>query len=464
MNNPSPPTPLEAALERYKNALNCLTPLNSFPNKNQVLEILSARDALGKLLEHENPIPPLILSELIDQDSQLKEQAYKITQVSDLPEYQSSLATTSQAWLIDIEAEKKSHPWNSFEWWLKGAKILIWTVNLALFGTLATRFLSGGSGFLEVALIAFPGILSLLQLQKELTKGERKRFYNLLKGFNGFPNISRFRKVVAIFISSLLSTIFSNYGLFLGFFLLIWFHQPFFSEIYKDIGKTQQTNQNLVVAEQQYLKAIALDSDNFDAHYKLATLYEELQDIDKAKKEYLIAAKGGHLDAYNNLAYWYIRQDKDAEAINLLNKGLKFVAEREKNLEQLTDEEKLDLKLLQYNLYKNLGWARFEQKRDEYARPYLLTAINIVEQAKTLTYLGKSQIQYIHNSGAAYCLYAQLLERAEAKSSAMQPSSQQASQAKQYWQECREHIEKRLASGEEINPEEDSWLYKAKKK
>ncbi len=454
-------TPLKTALLRYKSALNCLMPPNSSPNKSEVLEILSARDALGKLLETEETIDISILSELIELDSHLKEQAYKITEVLNLSEYQSSLPSTSQTWLLDIE--KKSHPWNSFEWWLKGAKILIWTVNLALFSTLATRFLSGGSGFLEVALIALPGVLSLLQLQKGLTKGERKRFYNLLKGFNGFPHISGFPKVVAIFISTLLSAIFSSYGLFLGFFLLIWFQQPLFSDIYKNLGKTHQDNQNLVVAEQKYLKAIALDSDNFDAHYKLATLYEELQDIDKAKKEYLIAAKGGHLDAYNNLAYWYIRQDKDAEAINLLNKGLKFVAEREKNLEKLTDEEKLDLKLLQYNLYKNLGWARFEQKRDEYARPYLLTAIKIVERAKTLTYLGKSQVQYIDNPGAAYCLYAQLLERAEAKSSVMKPS-QQPSQAKQYWQECRELIKKRLASGKEINPEEDSWLYKAKKK
>ena len=88
---------------------------------------------------------------------------------------------------------------------------------------------------------------------------------------------------------------------------------------------------------------------------------------------------------------------------------------------------------------------------------------DIVEQAKTLTYLGKSQVQYIDNPGAAYCLYAQLLEQAEAKSLATQPS-QQTSQAKRYWQECRELIEKRLASGEEINPEEDSWLYEAKKK
>ncbi|PSB05577.1 hypothetical protein C7B62_24925 [Pleurocapsa sp. CCALA 161] len=55
MNNPPPsPNLLQTPLERYKKALNCITAPNSLTNKNQVLEILSARDALGKLLETEN--------------------------------------------------------------------------------------------------------------------------------------------------------------------------------------------------------------------------------------------------------------------------------------------------------------------------------------------------------------------------------------------------------------------------
>jgi hypothetical protein len=234
MNNPSPSfTSLKTALERYKKALNCITASNSSLKKDQILEILSARDALGKLLETEDSISPSTLSELIKLDSLLKEQAYKITQVADLPEYQSSLPNISQAWLSELETAKQSHPWNSFEWWLKGAKILIWTVNLALFSTLATRFLSGGSGFLEVALIAFPGVLSLLQLQKELTNGERKRFYKILKGAKGFPNInSRLRKQLVVFFSSLISLFcipISNYKLFFIFLLVVWRLQPLFS-------------------------------------------------------------------------------------------------------------------------------------------------------------------------------------------------------------------------------------------
>lgn len=455
MNNSSPsPSPLQTALERYKNALNCITLPNSFFNKDCVLEILSARDALGKLLESEDSISPSTLSELIKLDSQLKEQAYKITQVANLPEYQSSFPNISQAWLSELETAKQSHPWNSFEWWLKGAKILIWTVNLALFSTLATRFLSGGSGFLEVALIAFPGVLSLLQLQKELTKGERKRFYKLLQRFNGFPNIAGCRKVAAIFISTVLSAIFSNYGLLMGFFLLIWFKQPFFSQIYKNAGKTYQTHQNLVVAEQKYLKAIALDSDNFDAHYKLATLYEELQDVDLAKKEYIIAIKGGYLPAYNNLAYWYIKQDKAIDAISLLEKSWDLVGEKEKSekFEQLTPKEKLDFRVLKYSLAKNLGWAMLEAEQDEDAEAFLWAAISIANDPEVKS--------YVKNPGAAHCLYAKLLEK-QAKKSLGINRQQLVTQTKEEWQQCQDLIQLRLAQ-EEINTEEYQWLYEAK--
>ncbi len=449
MNNPSPSTPLQTALERYKNALNRLD--ISTP-QDQILEILSARDVLQKQLEAENQIPTDILSELIELDSDFKNQAYKITKI-DLTEYRKSLPTTSQTWLLDIETAQKSHPWNRFEWLLKGAKILILTFNLALFTTLATRFLSGGSGFLEVALIAFPGVLSLLQLQKELTKGERKRFYNLLKGFNGFPDISGVRKVVAIFISTLLSAIFSSYGLFLGFFLLIWFKQPFFSDIYKNLGKTHQNNQNLIAAEQKYLKAIALDSDNFDAHYKLATLYEELQEVERAKKEYIIAIKGGHLPAYNNLAYWYIRQDKAIDAIALLEKSWDLVREQEKpeNFEQLTQKKQQEFRLLKYNLAKNLGWAMLEAGQEEEAEIFLSAAIGLANNPEVKP--------YVRNPGAAHCIYANLLEK-QAKKFPDINQPQLVAQIKKQWQQCQDLIQLRLAN-EQINTEEYQWLYEA---
>lgn len=450
MDNPSPQTPLQTALERYKTALKCLD--SSTPQDN-ILEILSARDALQKQLEAENQILPDILSELIEQDSKFKKQAYKITNV-DLTEYRKSLPTTSQTWLLDLETAQQSHPWNRYECWLKRAKVLIWTVNVALFTTLATRFLSGGSGFLEVALIAFPGVLSLLQTQKELTKGERKCFYKILKGAKGFPHInSRLRKKLVIFFSSLISLFLfprSSYKLFLIFLILVWISQPAISEKYKHSGKTHQTNQNLIVAEQNYLKAIAFDSENYDAHYKLATLYEELQEFDKAKKEYLIAIKDSHLPAYNNLAYWYIRQEKFLDAIALLEKSWVLVREREEleNFEQLTPEEKLEFRVLKYNLAKNRGWAMLEAGQYEDAQDYLEAAIGLANSSEVKP--------YVKNPGAAHCLYAKLLEKQATESPDLNQINEQ-------WQQCQDLIQLRLAE-EQINTEEYQWLYEAKQR
>ena len=192
-------------------------------------------------------------------------------------------------WYLDVYAEekaRKSHPWNRFDWLLRGIRVLVWTGNLALLGTLAALFLSSGSGFWGAVTIAFPSILSLLQAQSELSETGKKGFDLLLEKLK----ISQQFHEEAKLGSSLLMTVF----------------------------------QKLALAEEKYLKAIELDPDNLDAHYKLATLYEKLQDFANAKKQYIIAAQGGYLDAYNNLAYLYIRENKNEEAVELLNQGLKI--------------------------------------------------------------------------------------------------------------------------------------------
>ena len=410
--------------------------ISSIPlTKEEFLEILLTRDAIRKVLSKIKPSASVILK-LEKLDSKLKQNAEGLIQFIDLAQYRENFSKSPDAWwwYLDIhseEKERKSHPWNRFDWLLRGIRVLVWTGNLALLGTLAALFLSSGSGFWGAVAIAFPSILSLLQAQSELTETGKKGFDRLLEKLKIPQHFHEEAKLV----SSLLMT-----GLLLG----IWLKLPSISDGYKREGKQLQARQKIALAEEKYLKAIELDPDNLDAHYKLATLYEELQDFDKAKKQYLIAAKGGYLDAYNNLAYWYIRENKNDEAVELLNQGLKILAKKESNFEQLTVTEKLNFQTQKYSLYKNLGWARFNQERDEDAIPYLRTAINIAKEPKYQ--------KYIRNPGAAFCLYAQVLQKED----------KQFSQAKQYWQQCRQLIESRLAAGETINPEEDRWLYEAK--
>lgn len=116
------------------------------------------------------------------------------------------------------------------------------------------------------------------------------------------------------------------------------------------------------------------------------------------------------------------------------------MAEKDEKLDQLTEDEKRNLQVQKYSIYKNLGWARFKQNRNEDAIPNLLIAISIAENP--------DYQKYIRNPGAAYCIYAQLLQKQDQKSSL----------AKENWRKCL-----KLAEGKVINAEEEQWLYEARK-
>lgn len=427
-------------LSHYQNTLEQSLEKLKVPNtslsKQEVLEILLTRDAIHKALSNKVKPSTLAILKIERLDEQLKENAEKLIQDINLAEYRDNFPKPADAWwwYLDIYAEEKaikSHPWNRLDWAYRVVRVIVWTGNLALLGTLASLFFSSASGFWGAVTIAFPSLLSLLQAQSELTETGKKGFDRLLARFKIPQHFHEEAKLG----SSLLMT---------GLLLSIWLNLPSISNGYKQEGKELQEQEKLASAEEKYLQAIKLDSENLDAHYKLATLYEELQDFSNAKKQYIIAAKGGFVDAYNNLAYWYIRENKNEEAIDLLNQGLRLIKEKEKNLEQLTDKEKLNLQTQKYNIYKNLGWARFKQKRDDDAMAYLLPAIAIAKNSKYQ--------EHIRNPGAAFCLYSQVLLRKDKLSS----------KVKENWQQCRQLIESRLAKGELINSEEDGWLYEAK--
>lgn len=106
---------------------------------------------------------------------------------------------------------------------------------------------------------------------------------------------------------------------------------------------------------------------------------------------------------------------------------------------QLT-EEKNSLPEVRYSLYENLGWARFEQGRDNLALPPLQSAIGI---ANTPEAKG-----HVRNPGAAHCLLAQVLERQKKPEALLQ------------WKLCSN-------PGSVTNPEDpemDTWFYLAQQK
>ena len=427
---------LEKIVLVYKELLEKLTAPNASLSEQEALKILLARDAISNALYNNLENCNLAVIEIKKLDKKLKDNSDKLIDFIILDEYRNNFPSLPKTWwwYLDIDIDKKrieSHPWNRFDGLIRIIRVMVWTVNLTLLGSLGSLFLVSGSGLKGVLAITFPGILSLLQAKSELTENGKKEFDKLLEKIK----IPQHYQEEAKLGSTLLIT---------GLLLTIWLSLPSISNSYKLMGKKSEEQENLALAEESYLQAINLYPDNVDARYKLAKIYEQLQDFDSAKKQHILAAQAGFIDAYNDLAYLYIQEDKNGKAIDLLRKALGLLEKKENQFEELMDSEKLNLKTQTYNIYKNLGWARFEQNQYDDSVSYLLPAMAIANNPEYK--------QYIRSPGAAFCIYAKILSSTDEKSSGTQKT----------WQQCRELLESRLAAGESINPEEDTWLYEAK--
>jgi tetratricopeptide (TPR) repeat protein len=260
------------------------------------------------------------------------------------------------------------------------------------------------------AAVILPSIFALLQASSELTKAGQEGFDKLLEKLS-IPK--QYREEAKLASALLLS----------GILISIWFCLPLISNFYNRNGLKNYNERNLGEAEQDYLKAISLNADNMEAHYNLGNLYEEWQDLEKAKKEYQLAVAGNFPDAYNNLARLYIQEKKYPQTATLLSKGL------------LLAKEQNSLPEVRYSLFKNLGWVRLEQGRYEEAQQALQTALGIANNLEAAKL----------KPSAAHCLLAQVLDKQK------QPT------ALEQWQKC-------CQLGSRLNPDEDTWLHLSQEK
>ncbi len=409
---------LDTTLKCYEAAIESLKQAGSSIEVKQVLEVLKARDAVQVALKEQKIIPTSGLKQVIELDSALREQAELITKavncktIEQFAQWRESVCPPAEAWWWKLESLAPPHPWDVWDWLWKGLTVAAWTANLSFLVNIATRFLSGGVGFGGAAAVILPSIFALLQASSELTKAGQEGFDKLLEKLN----ISKQYREEAKLVSAVL--------LFLTL-ISIWLSLPLISNLYNRNGLKNYTERNLGEAEQDYLKAIALNADNVDAHYNLGNLYEEWQELEKAKKEYQIAVAGNLPDAYNNLGRLQIQDKKYPQAASILAKGL-LLAQK-----QNSDPE------LRYSLFKNLGWVRLEQGRYEEARLTLQAAIGITNNPEAA--------KYISNPGAAHCLLAQALDK------------QKKPKALEQWQKC-------CQLGSRLNPDEDTWLHLSQEK
>jgi tetratricopeptide (TPR) repeat protein len=418
--------PIDQSLESYGSKLDLLEAMKGKKGKkitpSQVLEILVERDAVARAIADDESRMTLIrVQRLLDLDERLRKSAGRIVWVlgeRQIERWRLSTHPDEKAWWWWLERVVVDHPLNRLDGVWRLLMVAGWTANITLMVNLAAKFLSGGVGVAGVAAIALPSILGLLQVGSEFTKAGQVGFDKLL-GRLRIP--SQWREEVKLLLTLIM----------VGFLVGTWLHLPGFSKTQNRNGLANYEQGKVGEAEQDFLKAIALDSDNADAHYNLGSLYDKLEQPDKAQKEYLIAIQGDLPDAYNNLARLYIKEkkpEKYAQGAALLVKGIELLKE------QKDRQEKIDPKV-QYDLHKNLGWVRLEQKRYDEAEDFLMTAVALEKAPEAVNFV---------NPSSAYCLLAQVLERKK------QPARDQ-------WSNCQK-------LGSVMNPDEDPWLYEAQKK
>lgn len=388
---------LDNAVERFATKLTELETATP-PSAEQVLDVLMARDAVHAALADKTQSPKKSLITISELDSRLRKKAESISQVVNLADWRAILNPPAESWWWFFEAPTPQ--WDRFDWLWSALSVSFLTVSLGLLTDISTRFLSGGPDTLGATAVIAQSILTLLAGGGSLTKTGQEGIQRLLTRLNIPKHF--WHEVSCGFAGLLMLSL-------LGFRLSL----PQIAEAYNKRGFENHQAGQLSSAQNNYERAIKLDPDYLEAHYNLGSLYEDLQEFDRARSEYKIAAQGGLDAAYNNLARLYILDKKYSEAVSLLLKGLK-----------LAEDDKT-----KYDMLKNLGWARLGQTRYAEAKGYLQDAIDLASER-----------------APAHCLLAQVLEGQGAPKSSLVE-----------WENCRKYASS-------FNPDEDAWIHLARQR
>jgi serine/threonine protein kinase len=149
---------------------------------------------------------------------------------------------------------------------------------------------------------------------------------------------------------------------------------------YNLLGLVCQGLKDFNCAENGYKQALKLNPNYATANYNLGSIYDDLGDYHRAAAQYEIAIRSDSyfaVDAINNLARVKILQRDNTTAVALALQGL-----------QRTKDP-----LSKSALYKNLGWAKFQQGLYVEAQTQLLQALKLDSKM-----------------ASAHCLLAQVLQ------------------------------------------------------
>ncbi|WP_016949260.1 tetratricopeptide repeat protein [Anabaena sp. PCC 7108] len=415
-------TPL---IDQYEKELHLLEESTEL-SEEAILQVFLVRDRIQKLLSDKTDVSADILLDLFKLDSRLKKQANRINQKAQLVTWRSSLEIPVNYWWWFLKPE--SHRFDKNDWLWNSLTIASLTASLSLVVDISTRFLGGGVGFGSALGTIFPSVLTLFTAGGVLTATGKIVIEKLLSKML-IP--AYFLAEAKLVISLLLVGFLVAIKVGLPSIAENWYIQPAYQD-YK--------NDDWDSAISKYEKAISLDPDNAQAHNQLGFIYEQLQDLEKARSEYKLAVQGKILIAYNRLARLYLLEKKPNEAISLLY-ILESLIEKTKN------DKNSDKSLLQYQFYKNLGWTRFQQGNTEDDKKMIRSAKRRYQEAKTSlnNAISNSGLPENEQEGTADCLMAQVLEKLK-----------ETETSKKYWNLCLD-ANKRL-------PEVDGWKFIARER
>ncbi len=378
------------SIEHYSATLTKLEEAQPEPSEMQILAVLKARDMVDTVLTGKTQSAINGLITIVELDNRLRKQTERIAQAVKLADWRASFHPPEHSWWWFNEPP--SSRWDRFDWLWSALTILCLTISLGLVADISSRFLSGGPDTWASMAVVGQSVLTLLAAGGALTLAGQEAIKRVLSSLN-VPTYLWHEAKLALAL------------LLLGILVSLRLSLPDIAIWYNNHGLQNYSAGRLTSAQFDYLRAIKLNPDYLEAHYNLGLLFEDLQQIDEAKSEYLAALQGGLDTAYNNLGRLYILDKDYTAAVPLLKQGL-----------LVTNDT-----AVKYDLHKNLGWARLEQTRYEEAMAELRAAIALAP-----------------NQAPAHCLLAQVLES-------------QDNDSKPEWEAC-------LKFADSLRPDEDMWI------
>lgn len=315
-----------------------------------VFRCLLLRDTIARRYARDE-LDTADVTTVLAADGALSGLAVRLARVPDLDAFRQRFTPSAEAWWWHL----RPLPWAArHETLWRTLTLLCLAFTLSFVADLGRRFHVDGVDLLGAVVIALPTLLSVLTVGSVLSES----LHELLDDVYGWLRIPTLWRGLARAICATLV-----------FFLVAvgWWERPRIARFYNDDGLEALKEGRLADAEAALQRAVRLDPSYARAHYNLGSIYEEMQQNDRAETSYMVAFGAGDVSAANNLGRLLLLDQKVDEAAQVLQRA-------EAKIGEAPERIRIDIR---YHVLKNLGWVRLEQNRYDAAEGYLERAIDV---------------------------------------------------------------------------------------